>query len=524
MSFTKNFEIKGNLREHPFAELLIEISKNRLNGSLRIEGEMLKIVTYFDAGDVVFVVSNARLHRLYEILLREQLITKDRLVTIANFTADFPLSENLLKNKVFTKAEIDRLFSKQIEEVLASAVNWQEGEWIFSPLIRIKGDIRFEVDSQRILIDYARKLPNATIMRRFRGLKEKFGSKAEMDIHTDLMPSEAFVLSRFEKTLLSVEEISALSGMPETETFKVLYSLWMGGFIARQDWKAAFNSHTLSTILTANFTLKKNEETDSGQKITPVNMQTVETKTDTSTEDAPEIAPEEKLSLEDYLQRAETAGSHYDFLGVAVDASASDIKSAYFALAKNFHPDLYYKKSAVEIYSRVQDAFTKLANAYETLKNENSREVYNFKMRKQLEEKENAVTSDVASEDGSVYRQARQAAEDFSRGYNLLMDGNNEASLPFLTRAVYYDKENARYHAFYGKALSSDKSQYHKAEAEMQTAIKLDAENPDYRIILSEFFIKIGLRKRAEGELNRLLAFSPGNEEAQALLDSIGKR
>ena len=106
MSFTKNFEIKGNLREHPFAELLIEISKNRLNGSLRIESETQKIVTYFDAGDVVFIVSNARRHRLYEILLREQLITKDRLVSIANFTADFPLSENLLKNKVFPKPRL----------------------------------------------------------------------------------------------------------------------------------------------------------------------------------------------------------------------------------------------------------------------------------------------------------------------------------------------------------------------------------------------------------------------------------
>ena len=139
----------------------------------------------------------------------------------------------------------------------------------------------------------------------------------------------------------------------------------------------------------------------------------------------------EKLSLEEYLQRVETAGSHYDFLGVAVDASASDIKSAYFALAKNFHPDLYYKKADAETHSRVQDAFTKLANAYETLKNENSREVYNFKVRKQLEEKENAAASDNASGDVNVHQQNRQAAEDFNRGYNLLMDGNNEAALPF---------------------------------------------------------------------------------------------
>ena len=42
-----------------------------------------------------------------------------------------------------------------------------------------------------------------------------------------------------------------------------------------------------------------------------------------------------------------------------------------------------------------------------------------------------------------------------------------------------------------------------------------------YRLILAEFFIQVNLMKRAEGELNRLLAIYPSNREARALLDSI---
>ena len=41
------------------------------------------------------------------------------------------------------------------------------------------------------------------------------------------------------------------------------------------------------------------------------------------------------------------------------------------------------------------------------------------------------------------------------------------------------------------------------------------------RLILAEFFIQVNLMKRAEGELNRLLAIFPSNREARALLDSI---
>ncbi len=101
------------------------------------------------------------------------------------------------------------------------------------------------------------------------------------------------------------------------------------------------------------------------------------------------------------------------------------------------------------------------------------------------------------------------------------MDENIEMALPCLGRAVHFNKNNARYHAFYGKALTFDKSQHHKAEAELQAAIKLNAESPDFRLMLDEFFMQVGFPKRAEGELNRLLAIFPNNNEAQTLLDSI---
>ena len=114
-----------------------------------------------------------------------------------------------------------------------------------------------------------------------------------------------------------------------------------------------------------------------------------------------------------------------------------------------------------------------------------------------------------------------QAAEHFDRGFSLLMEADHEAALPHLARAVHYAPENARYHAYYGKALSIEGSQRHKAEASMQKALKLDPNNPTLRILLAEFYIQFNLLKRAEGELNRLLALFPDNREAQDLLRSL---
>jgi cytochrome c-type biogenesis protein CcmH/NrfG len=90
-----------------------------------------------------------------------------------------------------------------------------------------------------------------------------------------------------------------------------------------------------------------------------------------------------------------------------------------------------------------------------------------------------------------------------------------------LARAAHYAPKNAKYHAYYGKALSEDQKQRHKAETELQTALRLDPDNPTFRLMLAEFFVKMNLIKRAEGELTRLLAKFPSNRGARDLLESL---
>ena len=275
--------------------------------------------------------------------------------------------------------------------------------------------------------------------------------------------------------------------------------------------------------MSANFTLKKDSEAvNTTPEIVPVNMQAPIPKAQTPKDETQTIVPREEMSLEGYLDRIEKATNHYEFFEVAPDAPISEIKMKYFALAKNFHPDLFYKESTAEKHRRIQDAFTKIAHAYEILKVETSREVYNYKLRKELEENKHS-TKPNGSPISILEKEVQQAAEDFNIGFSYLMDENIETALPFLARAVHFDKNNARYHAFYGKALTFDKSQYHKAEAELQAAVKLDAGNADYRFLLADFFIQVGFQKRAEGELNRLLAIFPNNKEAKILLDRLAK-
>lgn len=524
MSSQNNLEITGNLREHQLAELLIEIFQAKLNGSLRISNAVQKTVVYFDGGDVVFAASNARQFRLFELLLRENKITKEQLAAIPDFTNDLALKEHLSKTNFLPQTEISSFFSKQIEQILKETFDWREGAWNFSPLVRLKSDIRFKIDVPLLLIEYSRNLPVEELARNFKSLQEIFVVKPTMPARINLQPEEAFVLSRFESSSLNVEKVKILSGLSEPVTLRILYTLWLGGFLTRQNWNSPFSDRRVSAILSANLILKKEEA--------PVLPETVVAKNGTPAAVAEEIPPPvaeeipigEEISLEEYLERAENAPNHYKMFDVSPDADTAQIKRAYFTYAKRFHPDLFHQQIDAEKHKQIQNAFTRVAQAYETLKNENTRTVYDYKIRKELAELENSPALTGTLEERNLQKQIKQAEEDFEHGFSFLMEENYDDALQFFARAAHLAPGNARYHAYYGKLLSTDAKQKHKAEAELQMAVKLDPNNADIRLMLAEFFVQMNLLKRAEGELNRLLASFPGNTEAKTLLDSLAKR
>jgi hypothetical protein len=539
MTQQNNLETSGTLREHTPAELFVELTRANLNGSLRLENAGgQKTIVYFDAGEAVFAISNARRFRLFETLLTENKITKERLASIADYANDTALRENLIKENLLSKAETDALVAKQIEAILRDVLSWQvgAGSWTFSPLVRIKGDIRFKIDAAKLLLAHARSLSDKIVLARFKNVGESFSARRSMPVNVNLQPEEAFVFSRFDESALDVERATILSGLPAPAALRAVYTLWLAGFLERDGWRAPLSERTLAEIRQANFTLKKPAApppalATAAQILTADGKTSLDTKVNDSgaRKEAEKTAPAQaSLTLEEYLRRVEEAPDYYGVFDVATDALAADIKRSYFALAKRFHPDLFQREVDAEQLKRIQDAFTRVAHGYDTLKNEKTREVYDYKMRKELEQAKARASSGVSNGnigDEERNRQIRheRAAEDFENGFSLFMDGNLEDAATMLARAVHLASDVARYRAYYGKALAADPSQKHKAEAEMQAAIRLEPDNADFRLMLAEFFVQMNLPRRAEGELNRVLSIAPDNRDAARMLADLKK-
>jgi Tfp pilus assembly protein PilF len=81
----------------------------------------------------------------------------------------------------------------------------------------------------------------------------------------------------------------------------------------------------------------------------------------------------------------------------------------------------------------------------------------------------------------------------------------------------------ATYRAFYGHALSSNEKSRRLAEVELQAALKLEPNNPDYRTMLAQLYKALGFPRRARAEAERSLATAPNHAGARDLLRDLSE-
>ncbi len=333
---------------HPFVELVAEIATARLNGSLRIADKGRKCIVYFKSGRVVFAVSNERTARLFDILLRRNRLKKEDVTQIPNFANDHELAAYLEEKGFLTKREVERLFTEQIEDIVVHLMTWQSGDWTFSSLTRIRDGLNFDVDTRRLLVDYARCMPEATLLGRFRSLDESFERSELPEDGFELTADESFVLWCTNTGQLTAANIVAVSSFSEGKALHLIYTLWLAGLLERHDWQPAFSLASVSSMRHARLELKREA------KMPGVPAPVIEQKP--ADEPRPverlPVVPEITISLDDYLERVEHAETYYDILGIDTRAGVDAIKRAYFAMARMFHPDKFHAEGGEVLRQR----------------------------------------------------------------------------------------------------------------------------------------------------------------------------
>lgn len=533
--------MKGLIQEHPLAELIREISLAGLTGALRLERERVKFVLYFETGALCYGSSNLRPHRLVECLKRWGTLPEAELAAIKDADKDTKLLAALSATALFDLAALQELVERQVAEVLRPALLLTDGVWFFDARARLLEDVRAQVATDALAIESARRLPAEFIAGRFPRSDEKIAPEKNFPAHLNLLPQEGFVLSRVDAQT-SVRALVAISGLSEAETLRALYALTLGGFLLRDSWPLAFTAEQIEKLRATAEAIEKGAPT---QTVTNAGAQQ---KKEESVPVAPSAqAVKEELDqpreLEELFARMNVASNYYEVLGVGQRAELRDIKRAYHQLARRFHPDRFHQEQNRDLHARVESAFARIAQAYETLRDRQLRAAYDLKLKspktaataakdvKQQAANLRATQTDAKARAASSASNVPnpqailiQAEENFQQGIAAMRDGQRARAVSLLREAARLAPRQPNYRAYYGRALAASEETRRMAEAEFQAAIALDGGNASYHVMLAELYLELGFQKRAQSIVEHALSLDSRNVAARLLLDKMKQK
>jgi len=502
--------MNGQLREHPLAELIREISRAGISGALRLQHEPVKVVIYFAGGELYYAGSNLRGHRLSEVVKRSVALTEPQLAEFGEAQSDFDLEAELLRRGIASAETLERLRTAQVNDILRSALLWTDGTWNFDPRARLAGERRVTLKLENLLMEAARHLPEEFVVRRMS--KTDVFALSQRDLNgVTLSPEEAFILSRVQEPI-ELSQLSALSGMAESDGLRAAYTLALGGLLDRNEWPLALGADVLRRTASSERTSKTKTQTAG----TPAG----------SAGSRPRVEDEER-ELEIFFARSNQARDYFDILDVGHGATPEMIKEAYHSLARRFHPDRFHQSDQA-LRVRIESAFARIAQAYETLSDSSARAAYEARLKgKTASPNETSAATGKASteEVSSVTSSNRErAASAFNRGIAALKQNEYNSAVAHFAEAAHLAPQEARYRAQYGQALAGQKQTRRLGESELKVAVSLEPNNVSYRIMLAELYQNLGLRRRAQAELERALIRDPKHKHARALLADLQRQ
>src|ERR1051325_2856405 len=358
--------MKGKLTDQPLAELIREIYSKNLSGTLRLEHQRAQTAVHFENGQVVYAASNLRTLRLREYLTRRAAMPESVLERYAVNLSDLDLARALIASGAIRQKDCDALLGILVSDVLRVALLWTEGIWDFNERARLAEPVKLKLDISTLLREAAQRMPFNFVSHRFRNAGETISRASEVAPTSNLLPAESFILSRLDNAL-KLGELIMLSGLPEIEARRVIYGLALSGLIKREYWQNAFRTEGIPAKETvaapvASSAVSQPEHTDNWVS-----------------------ASVENEELQRFLRRLREATNYYEVIELPYTAQSSEIKEAYYAMARRYHPDRFHLKSGTKLHAEISSAFARVTQAYETLTNPGARATYDQTLQRSSE-------------------------------------------------------------------------------------------------------------------------------------------
>jgi tetratricopeptide (TPR) repeat protein len=205
-------------------------------------------------------------------------------------------------------------------------------------------------------------------------------------------------------------------------------------------------------------------------------------------------------------------GDYFALLEIDRDASADEVKQAYFKLAKRFHPDRFLSNDLRNLRRRAEAVFERISEAHDALRSEDKRREYV------------ALLADPRIKgDKKRAQTVGQADAHFMRAQQLISQGEWAKAEETLRRAIDLYEDDPEYHAALGwvtyqNPQTTPRSRRTSAIKPLLKALQLKADHERSHLTLGRIYELEGLADEAVRHYQKVLEVNGrNNDAAQAL-------
>lgn len=198
----------------------------------------------------------------------------------------------------------------------------------------------------------------------------------------------------------------------------------------------------------------------------------------------------------------------YQILEVEPQASAQEIRKAYYRLAKLYHPDLQDEDdaSATERFLLIQKAYKILSSPEERRAYDRQRQqpTATAKLREAVESFEQKWGTKT-----STLEEEKHARLAYMKAESLLESGDVTKAIQLMEAVVRTVPDQPEYQSLYGYALAMNGERLHRARDACRRALEVEPQNADYHAHLGYVYLRAGLKQTAESCFAEALRINP---------------
>lgn len=378
--------MKGQLSQCSFSEVLHELYNSRANGILTVTYNKQTKAIFIEDGSPVFALSNSSEDQLNNYLVSTGRISAEKMAGFGINANVQQLAQKLAESGLIAVNELDIALQELNTNAILAVFSWEDGTFSFEKKerARIAMNGKITKPAPHLILAGARSIKDIKLLKvpfpDTNVVVKLTTNTQEVLAGAELSPEETQILFSLNEPT-AVQQIINICGLPELEAFQAMHGLYTVGLLQPA---GEAPKKPLAPPPVNDFTPAAREKRQSNQEDTPRAYDIVPKNAKPSTSATASSPDEEEAKFQKEVTRMLAffaSADLYEVLGVTRKATESEIKKAYYQLAKKYHPDRVHKTSSVDLKNTVEKVFSKITEAYEKLKDETTRKRYDEQIR-----------------------------------------------------------------------------------------------------------------------------------------------